>query len=453
MDEARFRQLVKRFIKEDYTEAQAQCLAYKDMGLPIPEKIEKKVRDEEMTLDMIGNHLPLKVKKKTNPIKKQSLASGDIRVFRTEDDKFVIVKKEKGCYGVYPEGNQFKRVGTPNKKAALEKAVEILSRKNNPAKYHGTIQEIGDDIKKQIIDMYQSGDTIIRIARVVHLNIPLVKEVLAEAKVPVRKGGYKKEIKSNPRKAKTSFASLVKEYSKVKRKSNPGFDAVAFMNSAIKNLPKMWVKLRQYKFGSPEFNDLVKIIMWNQGVFLDWVSNSYVTIFMISSLYDSFGVVEKDPEKYFKMAIHLTLFDRARADSIVEKLSPKSYGAKAIDFFDKSKVDRKLYFNYMKEREDEFADDFTREDSKLKLVDFVNFLRYFSSERYSEKHEVLTRELTMKILKRKADEEVLPEEIDKVKSMVEEIHQKAMEVIARSKLFLQGYVEVIEKLRKKDGQN
>jgi hypothetical protein len=78
---------------------------------------------------------------KPNPIKSQKTASGDIRVFRTEDDKFVTVKKEKGCYGVYPDGKQFKRIGAPNKQAALAKAREILMRKNNPTNgliYHST---------------------------------------------------------------------------------------------------------------------------------------------------------------------------------------------------------------------------------------------------------------------------------------------------------------------------
>jgi hypothetical protein len=77
----------------------------------------------------------------------------------------------------------------------------------------------------------------------------------------------------------------------------------------------------------------------------------------------------------------------------------------------------------------------------MRLVDFTNFLREFSTTRYAEKHEVLERELTMKILKRPVEEELLSEEIDKVKGLVKDIHSKSMVVIARSKIFLQDYVK------------
>ena len=89
---------------------------------------------------------------KPNPIKSQKTASGDIRVFRTEDDKFVTVKKEKGCYGVYPDGKQFKRIGAPNKQAALAKAREILMRKNNPGEAY--------PIRVTSVDSLKVGDKV-----------------------------------------------------------------------------------------------------------------------------------------------------------------------------------------------------------------------------------------------------------------------------------------------------
>ena len=45
-DELEFKKLVNKYLKEEYTQAQAQYLAYQEMGEKVPDEIAKEVRDE-----------------------------------------------------------------------------------------------------------------------------------------------------------------------------------------------------------------------------------------------------------------------------------------------------------------------------------------------------------------------------------------------------------------------
>jgi hypothetical protein len=95
----------------------------------------------------------------------------------------------------------------------------------------------------------------------------------------------------------------------------------------------------------------------------------------------------------------------------------------------------------MERRTKEFCKNFFELSKEVALIDFVNFLRDFSVERYSEKHEVLIKELKKQIMatgkvKDQASQELIIADIN-----LKDIHHDAMIVIARSKEFLEGFTK------------
>ncbi len=74
------------------------------------------------------------------------------------------------------------------------------------------------------------------------------------------------------------------------------------------------------------------------------------------------------------------------------------------------------------------------------MIDFINFLRDFSSERYSEKHEVLINELKKQILNNAKVKDQASQELIIADSKLKDIHHDAMIVISRSSEFLEGFV-------------
>jgi hypothetical protein len=76
-DRIYFNELVKKYMGEDYTENQSIYLAYREMGLNIPDDIKKEVRYEEETLDTLGKYFQLKVQKKikNNPNRRKYIIS------------------------------------------------------------------------------------------------------------------------------------------------------------------------------------------------------------------------------------------------------------------------------------------------------------------------------------------------------------------------------------------
>jgi hypothetical protein len=499
-----------------------------------------------------------KIKISLNPIKAQKTASGDIRVFRTEDDKFVIVKKEKGCYGVYPGGDQFKRIGTPNKQAAIAKAKEILSRRNNPSKkskksqsvsfteiiagkqfkasrkknperegeaeegvedfkrapdkdkqfiklfslydaalysihigddqkylinanktsdrhnlerllklsksppvkkfieyklnilyslsdapsfpsrepldhgpirmvnnpnnFHGTIAEIDDDIKKQIIEMYKAGDTIIRISKVVHLNSTLVKQVLSEAGVPVRKGGHKERVKPNPR------LRSVKD----------------FYQGIFDNIVDIYKELASAEFGTEFFKHNIRLVMWAQGAILNYPDNAYMTALMIERIYDMRSDIP-DMKYQVQRILRMVVVNPTAADLQVQKIKTRSFAHRALAMFDTGAfMDRATYFMFMSKRLQQFSTDFFKLNKQVAVIDFTNFLRFFSINRYQEKHDVLIRELTDLILDKQnlkqADEETKVE----IRLRLEDIHTDSMIIIARSRQYVEDFTNNVK---------
>jgi hypothetical protein len=427
-DELEFKKLVNKYLKDEYTHAQAQYLAYQEMGEKVPDEVAKEVRDEEMTLDMVGGYIPLKCKKKIvkmnpkskpNPIKKQITASGDLRVFRTEDDKFVIVKKEKGCYGVYPEGNQFKRVGTANKKDAVAKAVEILSRKNNPTPGMGikrkkeSINEVGDDIKELVANLYTSGESIERIARRCDINQVLVKQILSEKKVPVRKGGWKDKVKSNP---------LLRSKQK-------------FFNDIFENIVEIYKDIKDLEFDTEETRKNLEIVTWAQGVFLGYKDNATMTALMLQRIYDMKSYVP-DMSYQVKRILRMVFINNDEADKRIKKIKPGSIALKALQMFDPENPNTE-YFKFMVSRKSNFYKNFFSLRKQVALIDFVNFMRFYSIDRYDEPHDVFIQETVNKIVKNLNPSEFAGQELIYTSEKVNALHKEAMAVIDKTREFIE----------------
>jgi hypothetical protein len=172
---------------------------------------------------------------------------------------------------------------------------------------HEPEDDIDNEVRELIIKLYAEMTPIIEIARRVHLNPNLVKQVLINEGVEIRKG-------------------------KPQKKSNPRVDVKDFMKEAAKSIVPLYEKLQVMKFGSGEFDQLMPIIIWSQGTFLFWPDNAIVTAFMIQALFESSSKVT-DMKKTFKEVVARVVFDRSRTNKIVKKLDPKSLAVKTIDFF------------------------------------------------------------------------------------------------------------------------
>jgi hypothetical protein len=259
---------------------------------------------------------------------------------------------------------------------------------------------------------------LIEIARRVHLNPNLVKQVLIDAGVEIRKG-------------------------KPQKKGNPRIYVKGFMDGVANGIAPLYEKLKSTKFGSPEFNKLITMIIWSQGSLFFWPDNAYVTSLMISSLYDSENeiYIYSDMRKQFKKIVAMVCFDRSRTNKIVERIPAGSFASKALEFFNQDDKDSSLYFSFMEKRKKDFCKRFYDLGQDISMIDFINFLRDFSSDRYSEKHEVLINELKKQILNTAKVKDQASQELIIADTKLKDIHHDAMIVISRSSEFLEGFVD------------
>lgn len=259
------------------------------------------------------------------------------------------------------------------------------------------------------------------------------------------------DVKSNPKKKKRAmtFEEALDGHYFPETRSNPNKyieDNQKFMDIIMNNIPNLWRDISKHKFGSDEFKKKIKVIMWGQGVFCNWSENAYLTAFMVRAMYDeNFKVT--DHKVFFKRSLYKAYFDKSKATRTIQEdfaIHPNSFAVKASEFFNRNKKDKSnLYYVYMDEREKDFCESFTTLNHEVKVADMINFLRDFSVFNYEQKHEVLLKRLRVKILSRPVSEQLLPQELDKVKEILEDVHKTAMEVIALSKEFVTKFIDKV----------
>jgi hypothetical protein len=145
--------------------------------------------------------------------------------------------------------------------------------------------------------------------------------------------------------------------------------------------------------------------------------------------------------KQFKKIVAMVCFDRSRTNKIVERIPAGSFASKALEFFNQDDKDSSLYFSFMEKRKKDFCKRFYDLGQDISMIDFINFLRDFSSDRYSEKHEVLINELKKQILNTAKVKDQASQELIIADTKLKDIHHDAMIVISRSSEFLEGFVD------------
>ena len=277
-----------------------------------------------------------------------------------------------------------------------------------------------------------------------------ITSLIENKKEEVKKEEIKREEKIEEKIEEKKIEEDVKKKKKIaktkkaKVKNNPRLSNLnRLMEEVYKNIINSYKLLILAK--TPEDKErITSTVIWLQGFFFDWYDNMTLTMKIFHELFD---LKNFDVNKVVSGALKFVASSEKASTDYFDKLMLASQSDKSINavnvtaFFVDNVSNQKgkiLYNEFYKKQFQKFVTNFFSVPQEKNTIDFVNFLRKYVYEFPKANHDELIKDLTKKIYNEIANQKKYSDELILINEYLRDIYKDALEVIVKSKNFLQN---------------